>query len=153
MRRFDCCETGEHLLAAVRSGAGVEHPALRFRRGDGVIGWVIEKGQPVLLHDARKDARFKRKLLSQRFVIGSMAAVGPWRETGRYGAISWNTSQRASGTREPVRDCSSVTRGSPHLSSLRASTPHWRRTCLLQLPCSARETPRPASSPASSARA
>jgi len=81
-------ESGENLLAAVRSGAGADHPALRFRRGEGVIGWVIEKGQPVLLDDARKDVRFKRKLMRQGFIIGSMVAV-PMLAGGRvFGVLS-----------------------------------------------------------------
>lgn len=68
-------ESGEHLLAAVRHGAGSDHPALRFRRGEGIIGWVVESGQPVRLDDARADTRFKKKLGSQGFIIGSMVAV------------------------------------------------------------------------------
>lgn len=86
-------ETGEHLLAAVRSGAGTEHPALRFRRGEGVIGWVIEEGKPARLHDARNDARFEHKVVQQGFVIGSMVAV-PMLAAGRvFGVLSASSEQ------------------------------------------------------------
>ncbi len=81
-------ESGQHLLAAVRSGAGSEVPALRFRRGEGIIGWVSEHGQCVRLDDARNDPRFKRKLSRQGFIIGSMIAV-PMLAGGRvFGVLS-----------------------------------------------------------------
>ncbi len=68
-------ESGNNLLAAVRHGAGAAHPALQFKRGEGVIGWVIDHGIPVRLDDARRDIRFKKNLKSQGFLIGSMVVV------------------------------------------------------------------------------
>ena len=111
MPPFVCCaanhaslrlldETGDQLLAAVRSGVGTEHPALRFRRGEGVIGWVIEEGKPVRLHDARNDARFKRKLPQQGFIIGSMVAV-PMLAGGRvFGVLSASSERIGAFTEE-----------------------------------------------------
>lgn len=71
-------ESGERLLAAVRSGAGVNQRPLQFRSGEGVLGWVASQGKSLLLHDARRDPRFKRKLAPQGFLIGSMVGVPMW---------------------------------------------------------------------------
>ena len=52
----------ERLLAACRSGDPERDPAsgqpMNFRRGEGLLGWVVEARKPLLLHDPMNDARF-----------------------------------------------------------------------------------------------
>ncbi len=81
-------ETGENLLSSVRSGAGSDQPPLRFRRDEGLIGWVVEHAHPALLKDVHKDSRFKQSIPRQGFEIGSMVAV-PMLAAGRvFGVLS-----------------------------------------------------------------
>ena len=51
---------GKRLLVSARSGPSVHlSEKTPFRRGEGVIGWVVEQGQPALVEDAVADPRFQ----------------------------------------------------------------------------------------------
>lgn len=51
--------TGNNLIALCRAGAPLHVNALtRFAKGEGLIGWVAERLEPVLLQDAESDDRF-----------------------------------------------------------------------------------------------
>lgn len=52
------CDDEGRLASAARSGVGVGRPALTFRRGEGVIGWVAETGCLARIDDARREPRF-----------------------------------------------------------------------------------------------
>jgi two-component system, cell cycle response regulator len=48
----------ETLLARARSGTPIDRPSLVLKRGEGIIGWVVERGEGALLKDALADPRF-----------------------------------------------------------------------------------------------
>lgn len=59
------------LLATARAGEGIATAAKPFRRGEGLMGWVVEHGQGLVVDDVRKEPRY-REVPGQGFVIGSM---------------------------------------------------------------------------------
>lgn len=80
-------ETGQELLCGARSGVGLEDRPLTFRPGEGVVGWVVERGQSVCLGDARSDPRFV-SFEKQSYIIGSLLVV-PLTNSGQViGALS-----------------------------------------------------------------
>ncbi len=87
-------EQGERLLSAARSGVGTASDPARFRRGEGVIGWVIEHGDIVRLGDAPNDERFV-KIDKQGYQIRSLLAVPLWSAGCVIGALA--TSRAAAG--------------------------------------------------------
>lgn len=48
----------EVLLSGARSGAGEQAPHLAFRRGEGVVGWVVANGEAVRIDDVGADDRW-----------------------------------------------------------------------------------------------
>jgi diguanylate cyclase (GGDEF)-like protein len=64
------------LLSSARSGVGADGPSLEFKRGEGVIGWVVDKGASVRIDDVDQDARFKQ--IDQAFSIRSLMAEPLW---------------------------------------------------------------------------
>jgi diguanylate cyclase (GGDEF)-like protein len=62
------------LVCGARSGEGVDSPPMVFRRGEGVIGWVVDYGRAVNIWDTQQDPRFKPGQ-NQGFGIRSIAAV------------------------------------------------------------------------------
>lgn len=68
-------ESGTNLLAGVRAGEGVESAPVTFRKGEGVIGWVAEHGEPARIGDCASDPRFVPAPRPQGFAIQSMLAV------------------------------------------------------------------------------
>ncbi len=75
VRVFD--DSGRELLSAARSGEGMDGVPVRFKRGEGLAGWVAEHGQLARLTDAAQDPRFKN-VPDQGFVIRSLLAVPLW---------------------------------------------------------------------------
>jgi diguanylate cyclase (GGDEF)-like protein len=65
-----------NLLSGARSGAGDQGRPMDLRRGEGVIGWVVEHGQPVRIGDVEKDSRWVQK--SQSFEVRSIMAEPLW---------------------------------------------------------------------------
>lgn len=62
------------LICGARSGEGSETPPMVFRRGEGIIGWVVDYNTTALVRDTETDPRFKPGK-NQGFGIRSMAAV------------------------------------------------------------------------------
>ncbi len=68
-------DTGELLVKAARSQTDTESryydpenlPVSRFKRGEGIAGWVAENGEPVSIADISKDTRF----------LDATQAIGP----------------------------------------------------------------------------
>jgi NtrC-family two-component system sensor histidine kinase KinB len=51
-------ETGE-LEFKVASGSGAESMiGIRLNRGEGIAGWVVDRGEPIIVQDVQKDKRF-----------------------------------------------------------------------------------------------
>lgn len=46
------------LLSSARSGRGESIPPMDFRRGEGVIGWVVEQGEAARVADVESDPRW-----------------------------------------------------------------------------------------------
>jgi diguanylate cyclase (GGDEF)-like protein len=62
------------LVCGARSGEGSEAPPMVFRRGEGIIGWVVDYNSTAMIRDTETDARFK-PARNQGFGIRSMLAV------------------------------------------------------------------------------
>jgi diguanylate cyclase (GGDEF)-like protein len=62
------------LVCGARSGEGSESPPMIFKRGEGIIGWVVDYNTTALIRDTEDDPRFKPGK-NQGFGIRSMLAV------------------------------------------------------------------------------
>jgi diguanylate cyclase (GGDEF)-like protein len=85
VRLFD--ESRTELLTGARSGEGVGRRAPRFKRGEGVAGWVAEHGTVARIDDAGVDPRF-RPDPGQGYEIGSMLSVPMWAAGRVVGVLS-----------------------------------------------------------------
>jgi diguanylate cyclase (GGDEF)-like protein len=65
------------LLSGARSGAGAHDRPMQFRRGEGVLGWVVEHGQPVRIGAVEADARWVHGK-TQGFEVRSIMAEPLW---------------------------------------------------------------------------
>ena len=85
---------GSHseLLSGARSGAGTATRPMSFRRGQGVIGWVVEYKESLCIDDVTKDPRFV--LLKQGFPIRSMLAEPLWSAGQVIGVLSLSSSEK-----------------------------------------------------------
>ncbi|MEM9069840.1 MAG: sensor domain-containing diguanylate cyclase [Myxococcota bacterium] len=70
-------DEGDLLLSMARSGRGVGRSPVAFRRGEGVMGWVIEQETLARIDDVSTDPRFKR-IVAQGYEICSMLAIPLW---------------------------------------------------------------------------
>lgn len=59
------------LLASARAGEGANATPKAFRRGEGLMGWVVEHGVGLVVNDVNADARY-RSVVGQGFEIGAM---------------------------------------------------------------------------------
>ena len=75
------------LLSGARSGSGASERPLTFRRGEGLIGWIVEFKEGVLIDDTQSDPRFV-KSPRQGFVIRSMVAEPLWSAGQVIGVLS-----------------------------------------------------------------
>ena len=62
------------LVCGARSGEGADSPPMVFRRGEGIIGWVVDYNSTAIIRDTEHDPRFKPGK-NQGFGIRSMLAV------------------------------------------------------------------------------
>jgi diguanylate cyclase (GGDEF)-like protein len=79
--------TRASLLAGARSGSASDARPLAFKRGEGVIGWVVEHGEGALIPDVNADERFVT-LSGQGFVVRSMVAEPLWSTGEVIGVLS-----------------------------------------------------------------
>lgn len=66
------------LLSGARSGVGEHDRPMEFRRGEGVLGWVVENGQPARIDDVERDARWIVRTTPQGFDVKSIMAEPLW---------------------------------------------------------------------------
>ena len=66
------------LLSGARSGAGEQGRPMEFRRGEGVLGWVVENGQPAHIGDVVDDPRWLVGTSTQGFDVKSIMAEPLW---------------------------------------------------------------------------
>ncbi len=80
----------QELLLGARSGAGRQQRPMVFRRGEGIIGWVVEHGEGVIVDDVHEDPRFlpDRTTNRQGFQIRSMLAEPLWSGGAVIGVLS-----------------------------------------------------------------
>ncbi len=85
---------GSHseLLSGARSGDGAQHRPMSFRRGQGVIGWVVEYKESICIEDVAKDPRFLVR--RQGFPIRSMLAEPLWSAGQVIGVLSLSSSKK-----------------------------------------------------------
>ena len=87
------------LLAGARSGSATDARAMDFRRGEGVIGWVVEHREGLRLDDALADDRFV-VLSGQGFTVRSILAEPLWSSGEVIGVLSVSSPHLAAFTPE-----------------------------------------------------
>jgi two-component system cell cycle response regulator len=85
---------GSHseLLSGARSGAGLHAQPMSFRRGQGLIGWVVQYKEALCIDDVAKDPRFVTG--KQGFAIRSMIAEPLWSAGNVIGVLSVSSPKR-----------------------------------------------------------
>jgi len=80
----------QELLLGARSGEGRQQRPMVFRRGEGIIGWVVEHGEGIIVDDVHEDPRFLPDRTSNRqgFQIRSMLAEPLWSGGSVIGVLS-----------------------------------------------------------------
>lgn len=70
-------ETSGELFFEIALGAkGPEVQGARLKRGEGIAGWVVEHGEPLLVSDAQQDQRFCRAIDARsRFMTRTVVCV------------------------------------------------------------------------------
>ncbi len=76
IRLLDTARTS--LLSGARSGTGEEDRPMDFKRGEGILGWVVEHGQPARIGDVEHDTRWIKGTKQQAFHIRSIMAEPLW---------------------------------------------------------------------------
>lgn len=78
------------LLCGARSGAGRANRPMTFRRGEGLLGWVVEHKEGLMLDDSPKDPRYLpvRGLGRAGFDIRSFVAEPLWSGGNVIGVVS-----------------------------------------------------------------
>lgn len=92
IRLLDTARTS--LLSGARSGSGEEDRPMSFRRGEGVLGWVVEHGEPARIDDVEHDSRWVRGE-NQGFRINSIALEPLWSSGEVIGVLSVTSPERA----------------------------------------------------------
>jgi two-component system, cell cycle response regulator len=82
------------LLSGARSGAGESERPMDFKRGEGVLGWVVDNGQPVLIKDVAADGRWVSPR-GQSFPIASIMAEPLWSSGEVIGVLSVTSSKES----------------------------------------------------------
>ena len=80
------------LLSGARSGEGTLARPMSFRRGQGVIGWVVDRREAICIDDVEKDPRFVPG--KQTFAIRSMLAEPLWSAGQVIGVLSLSSKKR-----------------------------------------------------------
>jgi two-component system, cell cycle response regulator len=81
------------LLSGARSGAGEHGRPMEFRRGEGILGWVVENGQPVrIVEDLAGDSRWVVGK-AQGFDIQSIMAEPLWSSGEVIGVLAVTSSK------------------------------------------------------------
>lgn len=65
------------LLSGARSGTGADDRPMDFKRGEGILGWVVDMGQPARIGEVEVDTRWM-KPVNQSFAIRSLMAEPLW---------------------------------------------------------------------------
>lgn len=93
----------QFLLAAYRTGQSGVTPAMEFRRGEGLLGWIAEHGEPLCLVDPQNDSRFVARPGSRP--IKSFAGAPLVAGQRCFGVLSADSERRELGTDELMILC------------------------------------------------
>ena len=80
------------LLSGARSGAGESDRPMEFKRGEGVLGWVIDNCQPVRIGDTSRDPRWVAGK-KQGFDVASIMAEPLWSSGDVIGVLAVTSAQ------------------------------------------------------------
>jgi len=86
IRLLDTSRTA--LLSGARSGTGATDRPMDFKRGEGVLGWVVDNGQPVRIDDVDLDPRWSAPAAGQKFSVRSIMAEPLWSSAEVIGVLS-----------------------------------------------------------------
>lgn len=75
------------LLSGARSGTGASDRPMDFKRGEGVLGWIVEHGQPARVDDVALDGRWVHSA-GQEFHVRSLMAEPLWASNEVIGVLS-----------------------------------------------------------------
>lgn len=87
------------LLSGARSGTGEDDRPMSFRRGEGILGWVVEHGQPARIDDVEHDSRWVAAE-NQAFEVRSIMAEPLWSSGEVIGVLAVTSPRRAAFTEE-----------------------------------------------------
>jgi diguanylate cyclase (GGDEF)-like protein len=82
------------LLSGARSGTGATDRPMTFKRGEGVLGWIVDHGEPVRIDDVEHDPRWLQPS-GQEFQIRSLMAEPLWASAEVIGVLSVTSPSRA----------------------------------------------------------
>jgi diguanylate cyclase (GGDEF)-like protein len=85
-------DTSNELLSGARSGQGSSRRPLSFRKGEGIIGWVVEHREGARVPDVHRDERWQTRE-SQGFEVRSMVAEPLWSAGQVIGVLSVSSSR------------------------------------------------------------
>lgn len=77
----------------IRAATGLPDEIVRTTRqkvGTGIAGWVVEKGEPLLINDIEKDARFNKRVSDPKYKTKSLLSVPLVSKGGVLGVINVN---------------------------------------------------------------
>lgn len=84
IRLLDATKTS--LLCGARSGTGAGDRPMDFKRGEGVIGWVVDHAEALRIDEVAKDPRYKA--MPQTFAVTAMMAEPLWAAGEVIGVLS-----------------------------------------------------------------
>ena len=84
---------GDRLHVGARSGVGLDRPAIGFRKGQGVLGWVAQTGQRARIDDSKLDPRFAPND-ARGFDVSSIVSVPILRRGETLGVLSLSAPER-----------------------------------------------------------
>ena len=87
------------LLSGARSGTGATDRPMDFKRGEGVLGWIVDNGQPARIDDVELDSRWMQPA-GQEFVIRSIMAEPLWASDEVIGVLAVTSPERSRFNRE-----------------------------------------------------
>src|SRR5690606_12566715 len=82
------------LLSGARSGSGEQERPMDFKRGEGILGWVVEHGQPARIDDVEHDSRWVKRS-AQTFQIRSVMAEPLWAGGEVIGVLATTSRERS----------------------------------------------------------
>ncbi len=77
----------------IRAATGLPEEVVRMTRqkvGQGIAGWVAEKGEPLLIHDIEKDSRFAKLASDGKYKTKSLLSVPLLTKSGVIGVLNVN---------------------------------------------------------------